>query len=82
MLDEAKRSHANELKKLKDEMVSLRKVQGDGPQSSQSGGACPAVDDDGSLGKAVSVARERLTKAKAMPEELRDLVAGGYEPCL
>jgi hypothetical protein len=82
LFDQAKRTHASELKKLKDEMVAIRKAQGDMDQSSHEGVAGPAADDDGSLSKAVTLARERLTKVKAMPEELRDLVAGGYELCL
>jgi len=76
-LDAERRKHAAESKKLKEELELARK-----------GGAAAMVVDAGSegeddeLGKAVAAARERLRKVKGAPEELRDLLEGGYEACV
>jgi DNA repair exonuclease SbcCD ATPase subunit len=76
LLEDERRKHAAETRKLKEELELARK-----------GGAAPmAVDaeegEDDDLGKAVATARERLRKAKAAPEELHDLLQGGYEACV
>jgi hypothetical protein len=76
LLEDERRKHAAETRKLKEELELARK-----------GGAAPmAVDaeegEDDDLGKAVATARERLRKAKATPEELHDLLQGGYEACV
>jgi len=76
-LEAERRKHAAETKKLKEELELARK----------GGAAAMAVDagsdgEDDELGKAVAAARERLRKVKGTPEELRDLLDGGYEACV
>ena len=73
-LEEA-RKHAAELKK---QLEAERRKNNATPM------AVDAADtgDDSELDKAVTLARERLKKAKEFPEEVRDLVQGGYEACL
>ena len=74
-----------ELRRREAEVQKLEKRMGEATAAAaeeQAGGGGMDDDTEGELGVAVSRARERLKKAKDMPEEVRDLVAGGYEACL
>ena len=82
-LDAAKRTHAVELQKLKDENAELRQSPGQAGAKA----SCPDADDmeldsKDALNDAVARARSRVQKLKDMPQELRDLVDGGYDACL
>ena len=80
-LDESKRQHAQELNKVKAELEALRKANAGTTEQPEPDGNHMDVDPEGELGKAVARARARLQKVKDMPEEVRDLVAGGYAEC-
>ena len=82
------RKHAEEIKALKQQ---LAEGQRRGPaDSSVSAGAATGemdLDDEGSpvdfneLDAAVACARDKLKKLKELPEDLRDLVQGGFAEC-
>jgi len=84
--DEAKarqdleRQHAQEIKKLKEELAEARKP------SATTAVAAMEVERDGAdsaeLDTAISKARDKLRKVKEIPEEVRDFVAGGYDACV
>ncbi len=81
-LDAAKHKHAQELKKLKEELEGLRKANASQVAEAEPNGSGMDLGSESELDKAVTRAREKLKKAKDLPEEVRDLVAGGYEQCL
>ena len=81
-LDAANRKHEQDLKKLKDELQELRKARDTGDAGAETAAAGMEVDGESELGKAVSLARDRLQKAKDMPSVVRDLMPGGYDACI
>ena len=81
-LDAINRKHAQEVKKLNDELEALRKANANNAAMVEPKGNGMELDSESELDKAVTRARDKLKKAKDMPEEVRDLVEGGYEQCL
>jgi hypothetical protein len=76
LLESERRKHAAETRKLKEELELARK------RTLDSTAMDDEDEDEHDLGKAVATARERLRKAKATPEELHDLLLGGYTACV
>ena len=81
-LDAANRKHAQDLQKLKGELEELRKARAAGDACAEHTAGVMDVDSESELGKAVALACDRLKKARDMPAEVRDLVAGGYDACI
>ena len=76
---------AKELEEARKQTAELkRQLEAERRKNNATPMAVDATDtgDDSELDKAVAVARERLRKTKELPEEVRDLVQGGYEACL
>ena len=78
--------HALEVKQLKDELAEVRKSGS--TQAAPSSDAACHMDLEGedepatvALTAAVERAREKLTKLKQLPVELRSLVEGGFDAC-
>ena len=81
------RKHAQEIKQLKAQLSEARKPDCAQAASAQSAGG-GTMDVDGedepagsALTAAVDRARDKLSKLKELPDELRGLVEGGFEAC-
>ena len=80
------RKHAQEVKQLKDELAEIRKSASTKADAGPVAQGPMDLDGEGepaatALTAAVDRAREKLARLKEIPEDLRDLVAGGFEAC-